>query len=58
MKKVSVLIGARCEVIGIKIYHSREIINNFWIVTNLSGKPTQEKISNSTKTQTVTHANP
>lgn len=42
-KSLLVLIGAGYEVIGIKCYYSREITNNFWIVTNLSEKPTQEK---------------
>lgn len=51
------LTGAGCEVIGKKCYYSREIID-FWIVTTLSEKPAQEKISDSTKTQTVTRANP
>lgn len=56
-KSLLVLIRPGCEVIGIKCYYSREIIN-FWIVTNASEKPTQERNPDSTRTQTVTHANP
>lgn len=49
--------GAGCEVIVIKCYYSREKKYNFWIVTNLSEKPTKKKITDSTKSLTVTHAN-